>query len=73
MNGTSQTIASLDGGGTTGGKVYLSTTSTAGTLTVGSGTFAGIIANGASGCLAGQLIKQGSGTLTLTAPTPTPA
>ncbi len=60
LNGFSQTIGSLAGGGTTGGTVSLG----AATLTMGgngaSGTFAGIISG-----VGGSLIKDGSGNLTL--------
>ncbi|MCX7424576.1 MAG: autotransporter-associated beta strand repeat-containing protein [Planctomycetia bacterium] len=60
LNGQNQTLASLSGGGSSGGNVTLGS----GTLTVGDGndaSYAGII-SGAGG----NLIKQGSGTLTLT-------
>src|SRR5262249_4199334 len=64
LAGTSETIGSLAGGGTTGGIV---TSSTAGTPTLTTGdasntTFAGVIQNG-SGTVA--LTKQGAGIFTL--------
>jgi len=58
LNGYSQQVASLGGGGGAGGNVRLGN----GTLTVGSGNFAGVIQGGGGG---GGLIKTGSGTLTL--------
>lgn len=59
LNDTALTIASLSGGGSTGGNVTLGS----GTLTVGnssSTSYGGVISG------SGALIKQGSGTLTLT-------
>ena len=59
LNGFSNTIANLSGGGASGGTVSLG----AGTLTVGNATptsdFAGVISG------TGAIIKQGSGTLSL--------
>lgn len=59
LNGSSETIGSLSGGGTSGGNVTLGS----GTLTVGadntSTTFSGVISG------TGQLVHNGSGTLTL--------
>ncbi len=69
LTNTSQTIASLSGGGSDmgcGGKIYLDYAST---LTVGdetNTTFAGSITGPSGGYAGGTLIKQGSGTLTLT-------
>ncbi|MEO1994656.1 MAG: autotransporter-associated beta strand repeat-containing protein, partial [Planctomycetaceae bacterium] len=60
LNGNDETIAALAGGGTTGGNVTLG----AQTLTVGDAsdtTFSGIISGGG-----GSLLKNGTGTLTLT-------
>jgi fibronectin-binding autotransporter adhesin len=60
LNGLSQTIGSLSGGGGTGGTVALGS----GTLTVGnaaSTTYSGTI----TGTAASGLVKQGAGTLTL--------
>ena len=60
LNGYAQTVSSLSGGGTTGGNVALG----AGTLTVGnaaSTTYAGVISGDS-----GSLVKQGTGTLTVT-------
>ncbi len=57
-----QTIASLSGGGTTGGNVVFKSAAVS-ALTVGDATnttFAGVISGGS-----GSLVKQGSGTLTL--------
>ena len=60
LNGNSEAVGSLSGGGTSGGGVTLGT----GTLTVGgnnaSTSYAGVISGG------GALTKTGSGTLTLT-------
>lgn len=61
LNGASQTIAELSGGGSTGGQVSLNSSAT---LTVGDGnntTYAGTL-TGSNG----SLVKIGSGTLTLT-------
>lgn len=55
LNGYSQTVASLSGGGGSGGNVTLG----AGTLTVGSGSYAGAITGN------GGVSKNTSGTLTL--------
>jgi fibronectin-binding autotransporter adhesin len=60
INGMNQTIASLSGGGTTGGNVTLGS----GVLTVGNAadtTFDGVLSG-----TTGGLVKQGSGKLTLT-------
>ena len=59
LHGTNETISSLSGGGAIGGNISLGI----GTLTVGDATnssFGGVISG------AGGLIKQGTGTLTLT-------
>ncbi len=63
LNDQDQTIASLSGGGASGGRVTLGI----GTLSVGdasSTTFSGSITSGINGW--GGLVKQGPGTLTLT-------
>jgi autotransporter-associated beta strand protein len=66
---TTQTIASLSGGGPRGGNVYLGTGSEPGYLTVGDSTdatYAGRILRAFSdGPASGTLTKQGSGTWTL--------
>ena len=56
LDGYWQTIASLSGGGTSGGNVALGSAQ----LTVGSGSFAGVISG-----VGGSLRKVGSGTLVL--------
>jgi len=59
LNNNSQTIASLSGGGTSGGNVQLGTA----TLTVGDNTstaYSGVISG-----TGGNLVKQGTGTLTV--------
>lgn len=55
LNGLSHSVASLSGGGTSGGSVALG----AATLTVGAGTYSGTISG------AGGLTKDGPGTFTL--------
>lgn len=56
LNNLNQSLPSLNGGGTTGGKVNLGT----GTLTIsGAGSYAGVIQG------SGTLVKSGTGTLTL--------
>jgi autotransporter-associated beta strand protein len=59
LNGNAQTIATLTGGG----NVLLSSNSSGGALTVGSGSFSGIIAN--NGSRPGSLTVSGPGSLTL--------
>lgn len=59
LAGYDQTLATLDGVGT----VRLSSDASGGTLTVGSGTFAGVIADG--GMQAGALVVAGPGVFTL--------
>ncbi|MGA2066341.1 MAG: autotransporter-associated beta strand repeat-containing protein, partial [Thermoguttaceae bacterium] len=61
LNGYSYTFSSLNG---SGGTVLNNSASTPATLTVnGSGTYGGLVANGAGGL---SLVKSGAGTLTLT-------
>lgn len=55
LNGFSQTIGALNGGGTLGGVVALG----GATLTVASGTFSGVVSG------VGELVKTGPGTLVL--------
>lgn len=59
LAGHAQTLATLDGTGT----VLLSSNAAGGELTVGSGTFAGVIADG--GSAAGSLVVAGPGVFTL--------
>jgi autotransporter-associated beta strand protein len=58
--GTSETIGSLQGGGTTGGNVSIASDQTLTVAETGSQTFAGVISN------SGSLTKTAAGTLTLT-------
>lgn len=55
----SETIGSLQGGGTTGGNVSIATGAALTVAATGSSTFAGLITN------SGALVKSGAGTLTL--------
>ncbi len=60
LTGNSETIGTLAGNGTVSLDDHVSA---AGTLTVGAGTFGGVISDGGFG---GQLVKNTTGTLTLT-------
>ncbi len=60
LNGFAQSLATLNGAG----NVFLSSSSSGGTLTVGSGAFSGTIAN--NGAQPGGLVVTGPGTLSLT-------
>ena len=59
LNGFAQTLSTLNGGGS----VFLSSATTGGALTVGSGSFSGVIAD--NGAKSGSLIVTGPGSLTL--------
>ena len=69
LNGNSVAISALNSNATVGSPVVQNANASAATLTIGnsvnlSGSFAGVIQNGAGGAL--SLIKLGNGTLTLT-------